>query len=358
MPLKAVVCVLLSSFSWSASEWPAEEDHLIFLFQDMNEEIYAFLPGDDEPLFDYGFKREGFATTSASGALQPAQGRFIAPNQGKTLKAAMTDAKGFALQVHVTTPKDMAGKQVILTLGSQGGEPDFALYQEGSSLSFSLNADAGRLNATAPLPSSDCRLAVSADAGGLTLYVNGQQVTRVKGNGGSYTNWSGGELTIGAGEPGRAGWHGQLDGLALFTKSLDAETIAADSKAFSQMQSMRREPRQLYLKARLVAKSKLPTLKDISPYSESLAVFEYEIVEVTKGMILANRIRIAHWTILGGQYTPYRDAPIGTVTEMVVEPFRANRQLKTVNMSDSLPLDPKGDNYYDASRMALRWQKP
>ena len=346
--------VWCSAFAWSSPQWPVQDQHLIFLFQDMNEEIYAFLPGDDEPLFDYAFKREGFARIDSAGALLPAQGRFTAPNQGKTLPQAMKDAAGFCLQVHLDLP-DVSTPQTILALARDGKTPDFALTQSGKSLQFSLKTDAGIRTATTPLPSTkNIRLAVSADASGLIMYINGRRVAASEGDASGYSTWSGGQLTLGNGAPGKPGWPGRLDGLALFTAPQAEAAIAADDTAFTQIIKQRRAPFTMQLSAKLVAKSKLPTLKDISPYTESLAVFEYEIVEITQGMYLLDRIRVVHWTILGGQYTPYRDVALGTVAKMTVESFRDNRQLKTINISDTLPVDRNNDNYYDAGGLALK----
>jgi hypothetical protein len=266
----------------------------------------------------------------------------------------MKEADGFCLQVHLELP-EVTAPQTILTLAGDGHPADFALVQTKGALQFTLNTAAGAHTVTTPLPQNkDVRLAVSADAKGLTLYLNGKKVASSPGDASGTGNWHGGQLTLGNGSPGKPGWAGCLDGLALFTASLNAQAIAADDAAYAQILKSRRAPFSMQLKAKLVAKSKLPTLKDISPYTESLAVFEYEIVEITKGMYLLDRIRIAHWTILGGQYTPYRDVPLGTISELTVEPFRDNRQLKTVNISDTLPLDPNNDNYYDAGGLAIK----
>ena len=68
--------LLLISNLAMTQDWPGNDESLLFLFQNANEEIFAFLPGSDDPLFDYALNKEGYAQINSVGALKTRAGQI------------------------------------------------------------------------------------------------------------------------------------------------------------------------------------------------------------------------------------------------------------------------------------------
>ena len=185
------------------------------------------------------------------------------------------------------------------------------------------------MRTSAELPKSKTvHVAFSAGPKGLMLYFNGKQIGTPSKPGGNFDHWQNGEFVLGSGNHQESGFDGSLEAIAFFTSVLSDVEINTDHQAYQKLIAKRQAPTSITLRAKLVSKSTLPTLADISPYTESLAVFDYQIESISSGMYLMNTIRVAHWSILDAAYTPLRDAKPGTIVEMTIEPFSANRQLK------------------------------
>jgi hypothetical protein len=106
---------------------------------------------------------------------------------------------------------------------------------------------------------------------------------------------------------------------------------------------------RLEVTARLVARSRVPTLRDISPYREALIVCEYEVEEPAAPPGRAapgRRLRVAQWAILGGERQPIAEVPIGTRQRLVLEPFAAHRQLEEHYLADTLADGAAGSLYF------------
>ena len=78
-----------------------------------------------------------------------------------------------------------------------------------------------------------------------------------------------------------------------------------------------------------------PTLQQISPYREALALFEYRVVEAP-GETVGETLRVAHWVLLDGKAAPAGRAPLDRTYRLVLEPLAANPQVESLYLSDDL----------------------
>ena len=85
------------------------------------------------------------------------------------------------------------------------------------------------------------------------------------------------------------------------------------------------------MRATLLAKSPTPTLDEISPYREALAVYEYQGLEGAR-----ERLRVAHWVRLDGEVLPVTSRRVGESYELRLEPFAQQPQLESVYLGDEL----------------------
>lgn len=107
------------------------------------------------------------------------------------------------------------------------------------------------------------------------------------------------------------------------------------------------------LRGELIAKSKLPTLEEISPYREALVFYEYKLKKRLDGEFKGKKLRVAHWAIYDNQPQSIGDAKIGTSRTLELYPFQQFRELESIYTSDTLALDLDIPLYHDIGQKIL-----
>ncbi len=92
--------------------------------------------------------------------------------------------------------------------------------------------------------------------------------------------------------------------------------------------------------------SRVPSLREISPYRDALVVCEWQIVEA--GAASGRRLRVAHWGLRGGERQAITSTPPGVTARLRLEPLVGTVQLDGYALSDSLPPAGELPLYYDA----------
>jgi hypothetical protein len=226
-----------------------------------------------------------------------------------------------------------------LTLGPGGG--NLALAQEGDRLVARVRAGPQRNPPWIPLaelaPGRPVSLAVTFEPGELTVYRDGLPVVVSTAAQGGLAGWRPGPLVFGG--EGTGGWTGTLEGVALYDRVLTAEEVRADAARYRRLLEERRAPARLVVRAWLEQASRVPTLVEISPYREALAVFEYRVLAVREGSYDRQRLRVARWVILDGETLPL--PAVGGETTLELTALADNPQLESVYRADTL--DPAWD---------------
>ncbi|RKU27694.1 hypothetical protein C6497_10755 [Candidatus Poribacteria bacterium] len=101
------------------------------------------------------------------------------------------------------------------------------------------------------------------------------------------------------------------------------------------------------LRVELTAKSKIPTLKDISPYREALVFYEYRLQKRLDGEFKGKKLRVAHWAIYDNQPQKIRKLEIGDKLELELYPYKQYKEFGSLYTSDTLELDPDIPLYHD-----------
>lgn len=107
------------------------------------------------------------------------------------------------------------------------------------------------------------------------------------------------------------------------------------------------------LRVELVAKSKLPTLEDISPYREALVFYEYSLQKRIDGEFKGKKLRVAHWAIYDNQPQSIGKAKIGSSQTLKLYPYQQFKELESLYTSDTLELDPDIPLYHDIGQKIL-----
>lgn len=107
------------------------------------------------------------------------------------------------------------------------------------------------------------------------------------------------------------------------------------------------------LRVELVAKSKLPTLEDISPYREALVFYEYRLKKRLDGEFKGKKLRVAHWAIYDNQPQSIGKAKIGSSQTLELYPYQQFKELERLYTSDTLELDPDIPLFHDIGQKIL-----
>ena len=89
------------------------------------------------------------------------------------------------------------------------------------------------------------------------------------------------------------------------------EEVQAEAAAYRNIIATRKPVEQLEVEGKLLWASKIPTVKEIQPYTQGLAVFEYEVEKVLSGKYASKTVRVAHWVILDREWQRIAQSPKG-----------------------------------------------
>jgi hypothetical protein len=241
--------------------------------------------------------------------------------------------------------RELAG---IVTLAHEMDEKEslsFALAQSGDELGVRLGTSLtgpsgselfslGRLSTSEPT-----HVVVSYRPGRLAGYLNGRRVLDTDAVQGDLTSWS--ELDLlqfGMGHGPVSEWDGTIEGVALYSRFMEAGEAAANARAYLELIAEREPVEQIQLRGKLVERSHVPTLKEIVPYREALVMYEYEVLEVLGGELGDETVRVAHWAILDGELEPIAEREAGEEDRLVLEPLDRNPQVENSYLSDTMEL--------------------
>ncbi|NJL28599.1 MAG: LamG domain-containing protein [Thermoanaerobaculia bacterium] len=132
-------------------------------------------------------------------------------------------------------------------------------------------------------------------------------------------------------------WHGTIEGVAVYARFLSADEARENARRYRELREKRPPVARLRVAAELLAVSKTPTLAEISPYREALAVYEYRVVKVLEGSYAETTLRVVHRVLDDGERLPAAELKPGTRAELGLEPFSAQPQLESLYRSETLP---------------------
>jgi len=233
----------------------------------------------------------------------------------------------------------------IVTLSHEEKSSSFALAQRGDELVFQLRTSTtgpqgcepvslGRVSTTEPT-----HVIVSYRPGRLTGYLNGERILDSDAVQGDLSSWSKhGQLQFGMGHGSSSDWDGTIEGVALYSRFMEAGEAAATARAYLGLIAEREPVERIELRGELVGRSHVPTPKEIVPYQEALVMFEYEVLDVLGGELGDERVRVAHWAILAGQLQSTAERELGEEHRLTLEPFASNPQVENTYLSDTLEL--------------------
>lgn len=286
---------------------------------------------------------KGRAVFDRRGRMSLGGGTFAAEDaRAAELTAELRSANALSLQVAIE-PDSRGGSETkpLVSLWTQPGPRGFVLRLRDRVIELVLRTSETGTRATPQqlleLPDLGAhQLAFSFSPGRLRSYLDGRFVGSAVVPG-DFFHWERGWLEIG-GEPGsEARFRGALSHLAIHARELSPVEMAADARLVLAALAAAPAVAVTEVEARLLARSRLPTLEEISPYRHALVVEEWEVLRDAGEGPPPGRLRVARWALLDGAPTPESAEPLGTVRRLRLEPHAAQPQLESVVLSDTLP---------------------
>ncbi|MCP3985318.1 MAG: hypothetical protein GY723_13090 [bacterium] len=324
------------------SSWPRRSDGLVFLFGTGADKNRVRDPRSGREVV-YPLASRGRARFDHDQALALAGGAFEAQGAGAAVARTCSDAGAITIEMLIRPGNAREdGFPLIASLEDEEGRWLLQLGQRHDQLRLRmLIEEAAPVFSVASVePLDPIHLVVSYRDGRLVSYRNERKVLdtdRIRGDLSQLGQAS--LLLFGSDSAGKHDWSGTLEGIAIYCRFMEGEEAAANAHAYLKRVSDREVIPRLRVRARLVAVSDAPTLKEIAPYREALTVYEWEVLRVIDGELGQDRVRVAHWAVLGGVSQPVASLRPGAELEIELERMADNKQANSAVLSDDLELD-------------------
>jgi len=324
--------------------WPFNRQGLVFLWETGEN---ANLVLDQRQGIERAptLKKYGRAQLDHNYAMVLGDGVFVASSvDADYLSDAVKATNELAVEAVIRpAPADGTDLRYILLLSGGSRESrNFFLAQRGRRLIFSARVGnrgphAAPEVAITDLPSGEIsHVLVTYQMGRLVAYLNGERVLHSSAVRGGFFHWKHRPLIFGSGHQNQNAWAGRLEGVAIYSRFIEAEEARENYVRYQQKLRARPVVPKLMVEATLEERSRTPRLQEISPYREALSVLAYRVEQVLEGDYDEKRLRVAHWSILGGSTLGIDRMQLGSTRRLVLEPFDANRQLESLYLSETL----------------------
>jgi hypothetical protein len=324
--------------------WPAVGDGLVFAWQTADAANLVMTGGAERAI---GLRAAGLARLDHHWAMLPGEGRFEAEAEdANRVMAALQRTNELTLELTLGNPR---GPRADLVAAGDERRLNFRLERRGDKLTFHLRTgnrgpDSHPAIELFSLPAGGPRhVVVTYSPARLVAYLDGEKRLDIGEEAirGDFFHWRNVPLVFGGGNAGAT----TLEGVAIYDRVLNAEQVEAEYRRYRQQIADRSRVPTAVVEARLLRRTPPPSLQEISPYREALAVAEYEVLRVESGTVAAKRIPVAHWAILDGERLSPEAAP-GDVVRLEIEPFDANPQLASLYTARPARPEAEGPLFY------------
>ncbi len=144
------------------------------------------------------------------------------------------------------------------------------------------------------------------------------------------------------------GWHGSLEGVAVYRRALTEQDLAVDRRAYTSMIAGIGAVKSRRIQAQLTARSQLPALAEIRPYRDALVVCEYDTN--SQNSTLGTKVYVAQWGIVDGTPTALAGLALGSVYALELEDIAEHPELESAWLSDTVPHLPSTTIFVEAGR--------
>ncbi len=337
--------------------WPADRRGLVFLWQngDAANEVDDRRTGLPRTCL---LTPRGRAWLDRDYAMELTGGSFVADDASVlgVLKGCRKTNE-LTLEATLTARRRPAtGMARIISFSGGLRSRNLTLGQEGDRLVMRLRTATTGQNADRPQLEIG-RLKAGQAAHVLVSYTPGRLIARLDGEKtldtdvvqDGFFHWKPLPLVFGNEWQSERPWHGVLEAVAVYDRALDGEE-ALESYHRAEQRLVERPPvPRLSLHATLLQRSRTPSLEEIAPYRQALAVFEYRVDEVLAGDYAEPLIRVVHRVLADGEALPVSRRVEGRPYRLVIENFFDQPQLESLYLSNTLSRSAGAPLYFSSA---------
>ncbi|HLE83808.1 MAG TPA: LamG-like jellyroll fold domain-containing protein, partial [Thermoanaerobaculia bacterium] len=316
----------------SPPSWPSERADLVFLWRtaDAPNQVFDDRIGQERAC---NLEPRGRARLDSAFRMHLRDGAFTAEQEGAAYIVSRCEAVNQVSLEATVTPAaaaqgDAARPAWIVSYGQGPGARNLDLGQAGRRLVLRVRTPSTGRDADRPqldlfeLPAGRAtHVLVTYEPGRLRVYRDGEPVLESAAVQGGLGQWRNHPLVFGGEAGGGGGWAGTLEGVAFYSRVVPPEEARENHLRYRALAAARPRVPPVEVRARLVASSRAPTLREISPYRSALFVLEYEVEEVLRGSLGGRKVRVARWAILDGETQPVSAERPGSRSRLVLEPL-------------------------------------
>jgi len=333
--------------------WPANRANLVFQWGTAKRPNFQFNAANQA--FDKVYlKASKIARFSRDGAMAFFGGSFSIVGGGDGIVAECSKANQFSVEALITPSgihqaRTAEPRPILGCDGEGGGNTNLALVQEGLKLVLlartkpdekSQDGTVRRVQLCTLEEQTPNHVVVAYRPGKLACYLNGKQVEQTDQLQG-VLDWSPPKGEAGLYFAGRDGdsspWLGEMEGIAVFARALDAADALADHAIYARMRASRKAPPpRIELQAALAKASQIPKPSDIAPYRDALVVNEFVVTKVLRGECKPTEVRVVQWGMIDARPTGIAQAKPGDPFTLVLEAMQDHPELETERICDTL----------------------
>jgi Concanavalin A-like lectin/glucanases superfamily len=336
--------------------WPGSRKGLLFEWRD-NKDNNQFVDGSGK-LHNVLLKAEGGARFGPNGEMHILGGAFVPDGTfNKEIRDACKKSDQIAIEAIVTTSRvPQFGPARIISLSRSPAKRNFTFGQEGDSLTLRLQTSNTSRNGmdfklATIQPGIPYHVVVTYKPGLLVCYLNGTIASQTSFEKGSFDKWHGSSYSLIFGNEvgGVRPWEGYLDGVAIYSRFVDAQEAAKKFELAGTRIAGRPKIERKVVKAELLHKVESPPVEAITPYRRALVINRYRVREANDSTLVNQTVQVAEWALLDAKIPmSYARARPGEIREMSLEPYDAHPQLESERLASDMPsLDE--EVYYSVS---------
>ncbi len=337
-----------------SGEQSMEEDHFegsAWNFEEATRPIRVF-DSIGEALQDIFLTPSGFAHHSNTGWMVIHEGSFLEKSGAPFLSKALEMGKAISIESVIQPFNQTQTRAAIVSVGGS-----YFLMQEKDHVVFIFSTSSGIHKMPIQLPPGIKPIHLVVTYGpdlGFHAYVNGVPQHPSGQILGELIPSKVDRIVFGNSPNQDRSWSGRIKHTAIYAKETDHSRATSLFARASDALTQENEGGYLHLTAFLNAKSHIPTLEELAPYTENLTVFEYQVQRIISGTYKEETIYVAHWAILDSQHIPWMSSvEQGEEVELILQAFQGNPALEAVNLSDTIISDFTLPLFYDAGGLVF-----
>lgn len=317
----------------SVESWPMVADRLVFVWENMKA---ANQLSEQSPVGFYqcNIELRGAALHTRELKLSTRAGWGETGEAGEKMGVALAKSGQVSVEFTLISKPDQKGTVFVFTSGEN---KTLEIEQDGSA----LLVYSGTGGSTAVWPdalkkNTPQHLVLLMDGGNIKLFINGKRAGkkqfRIDLAGQRVDGFEIGDSS--------GGWHGVIDGIAVYNSALSAEVVAENSQRISTPE----ETAPLIAMGTLLDVTEIPAPESIGAYRRALVVNSYSVDDIVQGNYDQDRILVAEWAVLDREIVK-EYADLSKTEKLVLDKFDDHPELEGERQMMDI-FEPDLDMYY------------